>query len=69
MNQSLSKKEKVEPQGELFLLGIGIVGCLLLAGGVWVVFGWGWSLITVGMALLLTFAFGVLGLILEDFSK
>ena len=64
-----SKDEKLDRKVKLLLTYIGIIGCLLLACGMGIVFGWGWSLVVMGLALLLIFVLGVLAHIIEDWNE
>ena len=56
-----SKESKLDSQAKLLVLYIGVVGCLFLACGMGIVFGWGWFFVVMGLALLLFFALCILG--------
>ena len=59
------EEDKTDHQAKLLLTCIGFVGCLLLACGIGITFGWGWFLSVIGLAMLLFFALALLGYALE----
>ena len=61
-----SEKAKLDRQAKLALFYIGTAGCLLTACGMGVIFGWGWSMVTMGLAMILFFILGLIGFSLEE---
>ena len=57
-----------ERQAKMLLVYIGILGCLLLACGMWAIFGLGWFLITLGLAFLLCSLVCIIGFAIADWN-
>ena len=62
------EQKKLDQQAKALLFCIGMVGCLLLACGAGVIFGWGWFLVVMGLVLLLIFALGIVSYIIGEWN-